>query len=100
MCVLELYLFVFCLCEVFVLIFCPTFKAQRMDLLAREKEEKFSEERKNADRKTELNDLIRDILGEERKVRSYNAHEVGSIVFSSDLSPPSLAPRATCTAEK
>ena len=42
-----------------------------MEQLAREKEEKFSEERKYADRKTELNDLIRDILGEERKVRSY-----------------------------
>lgn len=48
------------------------FQVQRMEQLAREKEEKFSEERKFADRKTELNDLLRDILGEERKVRSCN----------------------------
>lgn len=40
-----------------------------MEQLAREKEDKFAEERKNADRKAELNELIRDIQGEERKVR-------------------------------
>jgi hypothetical protein len=60
-------------------------KAQRMEQLARDKEEKFSEERKNADRKVELSDLIRNILGEERKVRKCSIYNAGYSAIASHI---------------